>query len=72
MSALDWVWLHVPDGPVRRRLIGALAEQSTYTGLQGAALFVGLSESRYTAVAGLLVFVFGLAKIMLPDAGSAR
>lgn len=55
-----------------RRLVGALAEQSTYTGLQGAALFIGLSESRYTAVAGLLVFIFGLAKIMLPDAGSAR
>ena len=72
MNALDRVWLHVPDGPVRRRLFGALAEQSTYAGLQGAALFVGLSESRYTAVVGLLVFVLGLAKSMLLDASSAR
>ena len=72
MNALDRVWLHVPDGPVRRRLFGALAEQSTYIGLQGAALFVGLSESRYTAVVGLLLFVLGRAKSMRLDASSAR
>lgn len=55
------------DAAVRRRLVAALAEQSTYTGLQGAALFVGLSSERFAAVAGTLVFVFGIVKIALPD-----
>ncbi len=71
---LKWVraaWVHlratIGDAGVRVRLIAALAEQSTYTGLQGVALFVGLTESRFAAVSGALVFVFGMMKVILPD-----
>ena len=56
---------------VRRRAIAALSEQSTYSGLQGVALFVGLTESRFTALAGALVFVFGMVKIVMPDTDGA-
>jgi len=72
MTILATLWARLRAAPVRRRAVEALAEQSTYTGLQGAALFVGLSESRYAAIAGVLVFAFGLVKIVMPDTDEQR
>jgi len=72
MSAWALLMARLDAPGFRRRAVAALSEQSTYSGLQGAALFIGLSESRFAAIAGVLVFVFAMVKIAMPDAADAR
>lgn len=61
----------VSDGLKRalKAMAARLGEPSTWSGLAGLALMVGLSAPHFLAIAGGLSFVFGLMAVAMPETG---
>lgn len=49
------------------KLIDLLSEPSTYAGLSGLALTIGLSSEEYQAVAQLLAAIFACVAVFKPE-----
>lgn len=53
-------------------ILSRLKEPSTYAGLSGIALALGVSGELYNAVAGAIAGLAGLVAVILADKGSAE
>lgn len=53
-------------------IISRLKEPSTYAGLSGIAIALGVSSELYSAVAAALAGIAGLAAVILAEKGKAE
>lgn len=53
------------------QIVARLAEPSTYAGLAGIALALGVSQPLYSAISAAAAGIFGIVAIVLKETGNA-